>query len=349
MTDEISYYWDAGVGGDEVGVEPYIADKWAENYAILLTDGADDAGVIRNYLNDLVVASFGGGAVSVETGGAFVNGALYLNTTKKTFTLTTPSSDPRIDVIVIQKDWITGTIRLGVHEGTENVAPTAPTLTQIAGVLWEIPLANVQIETDNSLVATDARIYAVSPFTGGSEFGQAWELIETINPVGGTFPNLDFYFDNIPQTYKHLRVTGLLRGASVVGSGLDSAGFNFNTEVSPNYNKQFRSMQFGAGPPPVPVGAAATGGGGIGIISDFMPAGFVTETTMDFYDYRGAQNKIAVQNEDVIGGNTIGTNILISNEVILLKKNDVITRIEFITPTDGWKAGSKLNLWGLRG
>lgn len=339
---EISYYWEPGLG-DAIGQSPYSADLWNSIWRILFTSFDDDEGVVNGVENGLEVSGASGGTVSVDTGVAVVHGSPYKNPgIAKTLILDAPVSDPRIDIIVLKKDWGLRTIRMGIHKGVENAAPVAPTLTQTDGLLWEIPLASVQIETDLTVAVTDSREFAISSLTLSSPTGQAMELIET-QDVGGLATAT---FSSIPQTFKHLRVTGLARNDDT-GVSLTTAFVYFNgDQVNANYNRQIMSKTFVA----TPISFAFNGSPiGIGILDNGNISGFASHFSVDVPNYIDGHHKMLFQNEEIVFGDTDPNDFSISREAGLWKDTAAITQIEVKLSSDSYLTGSTMSLWGIRG
>lgn len=123
-------------------------------------------GVVDGYANELLVfADNTGLQVKVSTGAAWEQGAYYENDAIKTLTITAPhATNPRIDRVVLELDWVANTITAKVIPGTAAVSPTAPPLTQTLGTLWQISLAQVAVAAlpTSSIVAgnvTDERVF----------------------------------------------------------------------------------------------------------------------------------------------------------------------------------------------
>jgi hypothetical protein len=225
---ERSYYWDGLVTGDAV-LAPYATTVWNDLvWETLFQRDSTEQSVLEDYLNELVVSGVSGG-VKVATGAALVNGTLYENTVALSLAIETPSSDPRIDRIVLRKTWVDQKIRLAVLQGTEAASPTAPTLTQSEGDTWEVSLAQVRITIGGVITVTDERLFSRSPLAGVVTIAE----IETIS--GDGVSNL-LTFDNIPQIYKHLRLEGQFRIAGVAAEQVVSVRFNNDTDN--NYHTQ---------------------------------------------------------------------------------------------------------------
>lgn len=195
---EISYYWDGPVLGIPVGdnvYAPYSPSEYHGNWKILFSE-SDNEGIIDNYLNELEPSELGS-EIYVDSGGALVGGWFYQNTNSIAFEIETPSSNPRIDRIVLRTSVIGQTVRLTKIAGTEGAVPAAPSLVQTATV-WDIPIAQVQISTAGVLSGfEDERETARSPLMPQKGIS----LIE--EKLFGSTGNRDS-FSNIPQIYNHL-------------------------------------------------------------------------------------------------------------------------------------------------
>lgn len=165
---ENSRFWNGTSVGDAIDA-PYDADT--EFAAVMLSVAGAGAiatnqgGVFTGELNELEVTT--PGAVSpavVDTGRALGYGTWYENGASVNVAIPTPSVDPRIDRIVLRKDWAAQTIRITRIAGVEGGG--APSLVQVAGTTWDTPLAAITIETDASISAvTDERQFLP---TGGT-------------------------------------------------------------------------------------------------------------------------------------------------------------------------------------
>jgi len=76
-------------------------------------------------------------------------------------TVPTPSSATRIDRVVLRADWTARTVEAALLQGVEGGG--APSLTQTAGVTWEIPLAQLTVTTGGAITVTDQRAYCRYP------------------------------------------------------------------------------------------------------------------------------------------------------------------------------------------
>ena len=226
---ETSFYWEGLVAGDAT-LAPYSPDRYHALWQIMFTRG-DNEGIINGYLNSLEVLGITGG-IKVLSGAALVDGLFYENDDSKSVEMAEPVADPRIDLIVIRKDWGTQTTRIAIIEGVENAAPTAPTATQTVGAIWEIPLAQALITTSGTITITDVREFPVGrvfPIAGLAH-------IETITS-DGTLSQFDF--QDIPDIYRHLKMEAQLRVETLGATFFDSfAALRINGDAGTNYNLQ---------------------------------------------------------------------------------------------------------------
>jgi hypothetical protein len=144
---QTSAFWQGTSPGD---AGAYSADTFNHVWEQLLHAGVANAGPI---IDSNTAAMFGlhvqatGPAstnVDVLAGAAMVDGSFYESTATETIAIPANGlANPRIDTVVLQKDWVLQTIRLALLAGTPAASPVPPTLTQTPGVLWEIPLADI--------------------------------------------------------------------------------------------------------------------------------------------------------------------------------------------------------------
>jgi hypothetical protein len=119
-------------------------------------------GVIQGVGSELAVTSGGAGLASVATGEAFVQGFWYKNDAAKTLAITANlSATPRVDVVVLHLDRSANTLQAVIHQGVLGAG--VPTLTQVVGGVWEIPLANISTASGISTF-TDTRLWQSNVF-----------------------------------------------------------------------------------------------------------------------------------------------------------------------------------------
>lgn len=175
---ETSYVWDGIAVGDAVNAPYNAAVEWADVWKSfgLGTMRANGGAVYGSgseaaQLEGLQVTQNGGGAanVLVNIGRAFVDGTIYINTAAITLAIAANASgNPRIDTIVLRKDFVAQTVRAFVRAGTPAATPNPPTLTQTGGVTWEIPLADIAV-ANGFVTITNANITPRAAPVNGSD------------------------------------------------------------------------------------------------------------------------------------------------------------------------------------
>lgn len=97
-------------------------------------------------------------SIDVLQGAALVRGVFYVNTATVAFVVTANASgNARIDTVVLRLDYALQTVRLALKTGTPAASPVPPSLTQSAGILWEIPVADIAV-ANGFTVITQANI-----------------------------------------------------------------------------------------------------------------------------------------------------------------------------------------------
>ncbi len=227
MTEQ-SFFWDGLATGD-AALAPYTINQFnALIWETLFQRDSTLQSVIEAYLNELAVSGISGGA-QILSGAALVNGSFYENSASLSLSIATPVTDSRIDRIVLRKTWVTQEIRLAILAGTENASPTAPSLTQAEGDIWEVSLAQALITTAGVITITDERENSRTALATPT----AIVKIETKTADG--FSNL-FTFENIPQNFTHLKIVGQFRLTGVASLTVVSA--RFNGDAGTNYHTQ---------------------------------------------------------------------------------------------------------------
>lgn len=111
------------------------------NVGILLGSGTQPNEPLRVQAQAVATA-----AIDILAGAALVQGIAYINTATVSPTIAANASgNPRIDTVVLRADYALQTVRLAVLQGTPAASPSVPALTQVANVLWEIPLADIAV------------------------------------------------------------------------------------------------------------------------------------------------------------------------------------------------------------
>ncbi len=185
---------------------PYSASQW---HMLLETVGlavGANVGVVPGILNELAVTSTGDNNITVNTGRALVEGVVYENDASESKTTSDPGGAATTGRrAVLRLDVAARTVRIAIITSADDVT-TLPTLTQSAGVTWEIPLASFQIAPSGAITAlTDEREYTVSAIAAGrfvSRAGQTrWSIpgwmFKVSNTVGQLNPTDSIHFTPI--------------------------------------------------------------------------------------------------------------------------------------------------------
>jgi hypothetical protein len=145
---ERSQFWPTGTTGD--GTLAISQDQTLEWFRDLFTPhtaaGPNPVqGILYGVLGNLKVTPTlpDQSPVSVAAGAAVVEGFYYKNDAPVSIAVPY-ASVVRGDYIVLRADWSTRQVRLARKAGTEG-SSTPPALTQVAGVTWEIAIAQLTV------------------------------------------------------------------------------------------------------------------------------------------------------------------------------------------------------------
>ena len=147
-----SWLWTTGATGD--GAAAYTQAKvilWQRQSFC----GADNEGVLKNYLNELATTG-ASSPVATNTGGAYVYGFPYNNSTSVDTAIPTPSGNTRIDRLVLRANWSAQTVRITRIAGSEGTG-NPPNIVQTDGTTWDNPLYQASITTGGVITLTDER------------------------------------------------------------------------------------------------------------------------------------------------------------------------------------------------
>jgi len=161
---ETSLPWTGSVAGDD---GPYSDDNWTDMLQ-MEWNGDEQAtrGIAKGFLNELEPTNAGANTIQIDTGGGWVDGSRYRNSTAVNVNIPTPVGDTRVDRIVLRKGWAAQTVRITRIAGVEGAG--APALTQTDGVTWDLPLCQVSITTLAVMTITDQRGWARPPIEIGT-------------------------------------------------------------------------------------------------------------------------------------------------------------------------------------
>lgn len=112
-----------------------------------------------------VTADSSGMNVKIAAGSAIVRGHMYINDAQITLTVGASSSNPRIDVVVLELDPTANQITAKLIAGTAAVSPVAPTLTQTDTAVYQLPLGQVYVGASVSTISA-GNVTDVRPFAG---------------------------------------------------------------------------------------------------------------------------------------------------------------------------------------
>lgn len=167
---------------------PYSSLQWNDVWGAMSRSSVD-SGLAANYnkgvfyqIGNALEPSVNVQDVEVDTGASLVDGLYHESTAMVPVTITTPAANPRIDYIVVRKNYqqaVTYTpdafapavgprrARITVIHGAENAIPVAPALTQdtTRTTYWDIPIATVQVSVAGVLSnLTDMREFVDNNF-----------------------------------------------------------------------------------------------------------------------------------------------------------------------------------------
>jgi len=170
---EWSQPWDGVAAGDAAARAPYSATEWDDMWEDTFGSWGD-CGMIRNVGGQLEVSGIASPVV-VATGAALVKGKFFRNVSAKSLSVASPSGATRTDYIVLRSCWgATGICGYETYVGSGEICGpqkirichkqnpnegtgVPPALVQTDGIVWEIPLAIIDITVGGVITVTDAR------------------------------------------------------------------------------------------------------------------------------------------------------------------------------------------------
>ncbi len=158
--------------------------QWARNIG---------EGVKSGTLDELeVFGDSSGMQVKVKAGQAMVRGHYYTNTAEEILTITTANvSNPRIDNVILELDPSANSIVLKVVAGTPATSPTAPSLVQTDGGVYQIKLAQVAVAAGATTISagnvTDYRTYLVTTAQLQTQLEAKAPLTPSVNAKTGAY------------------------------------------------------------------------------------------------------------------------------------------------------------------
>jgi hypothetical protein len=158
---QLSGFWNTGgATGDQQTA--YTESHWATALKIL-AGSAGFEGVASNFKNALAGTVTGVNTVSINTGGAVVDGKWYHNDSALSVNIPSASGtgNTRIDRIVLRCSWSGYDVSIYRIAGTDAASPSAPALTQTSGSTYDIPLYQALVDTAGTVTLTDERTLAL--------------------------------------------------------------------------------------------------------------------------------------------------------------------------------------------
>lgn len=160
-------------------------DTTEAQYSTLFNELQDTGVAGDTFDNQGVRATVGAGmTLTVSTGIAIIRGFVYENTDNLTLTADPAVATPRIDTVVLRLDPASNSIVAAIKKGTPNASPSAPALTQQAGAVWEMPLADILVPASATALdpanLTDRRSFL------GSRVGLWQTSTRPVNPDHAT-------------------------------------------------------------------------------------------------------------------------------------------------------------------
>jgi hypothetical protein len=151
---QISRPWQGTVLGD---CGPYSADDWAKVWRNAFGNGSADtdsgpimgSGIAPDPGLSVTATGPVSASVNISAGAALVHGTFFLNDATVNLAIAANASGiTRTDTIVLRKDWTSQTVRLAIIQGAPTAVSLPPpkALTQVDGVTWEIPLADIIVD-----------------------------------------------------------------------------------------------------------------------------------------------------------------------------------------------------------
>ena len=141
-----SMFWDLSGGGD---AEVYNQSHLMDTFFRAMLNGTGNRGVLKGWRDSLEVTG-SSSPLSIAAGGAVIYGMFYDTNSGVQVGIPTPDSGTATYLIVVRRNWGGQACRIA----------RATSLTQVAGVTWDIPLASVEVTSGGEITITDTREWA---------------------------------------------------------------------------------------------------------------------------------------------------------------------------------------------
>jgi len=331
MTEK-SYYWDGLITGDAT-LAPYTELAYHSMWRKMFSK-YNSGGVIDSYLNELEVIGISQG-VQVKSGAALVDGWFYENDDIFSVSLDLPTTNPRIDCIVLRMNYVTQTVRITVVDGTEAATPNAPAVTQIHGVTWDLKLAEVTITTAGAITVVNRRKFAITPFSPA----YAMNKIEEISVSGGLAET--FEFSDIPTIYRDLLLVGQWSGTAAQFTTV-SVYLN-DDDTATNYWRQVFNADGVAG-----ITAAVTNAPfALTVASANWAVGDAPAFEIKIPHYGSPDFFKYVLNSESVRETTVGAAMNINSQAMVWLNTDPVDKITLYGATNYILDGTTVTLYGL--
>lgn len=224
---EISFWWTTGA--------PLVGDGKVDGYtqadlstvAAVLAACCGWEGVAPAYLNELAPAAAGANTVSINTGGALVDGKPYHNSALENVNIPSASGggNTRIDRIVARADWTAQTVRLTRIAGLDAGSPSVPGITQDSGDIYDIHISQVLVDTGGNVTVTDERDWAATSARGLQADAVTTVKIQNAAVTAGKIAN------GAVDTAARI-VDAIITGAKLVANTVGNAQFRQSAGMS---------------------------------------------------------------------------------------------------------------------
>ncbi len=158
---EASFLWSAPAGAGD-GASSFTRTDWSNIMKVIAACFASE-GVAAGYLNGLAGSTTGANNARIASGGAIVDGKPYYSNANVDVTIPSAAGggNTRIDRVVLRADWSAQTVRVTRIAGIDAASPTAPTITQNTGVVYDVLLYKATVNTSGTVTMTDERTFAI--------------------------------------------------------------------------------------------------------------------------------------------------------------------------------------------
>ena len=164
---ETSLFWTTNAAGSGDQQASYSQADHSDGMRIMAACGGYE-GVAPGYLNELACTANGANTVAVNTGGAMVDGKVYINDASQDVNIPSASGagNTRIDRIVLRANWAGFNVSVTRIAGTDAATPSAPAITQTSETTYDILLCQALVNTSGDVTLTDERTWSAVSANG---------------------------------------------------------------------------------------------------------------------------------------------------------------------------------------